>query len=321
MPLQLPNLDDRRYADLVEEARALIPTYAPQWTNHNPSDPGIMLVELFAFLAEMLIYRLNRVTSNNVLSFLKLLNGPDWRPLGRQPEELTPAEIAEQIPATINRMRKLERAISGQDFETLAREADDRVARSLCLPRRNMEADLERDRAGHVSVIVLPKPEAEAELDDIIKVVTDDLAGVAGDPSKPAKTLLTTRLHVVGPRYLTVKIKVKVMPRDDVEAVTAKKQVVAAVKAFLDPHRGGEHKKGWPFGRNVFVSEILSLLDQLPGIDFVYHDEDEDKVKMETDATDRRIPRTSGDLIGLEVKPYELVKVEITEADVETPPE
>src|SRR5690349_4133941 len=53
MPLPLPNLDDRSYTDLVEEARRLIPTYAPEWTNHNPSDPGIMLIELFAYLTEM----------------------------------------------------------------------------------------------------------------------------------------------------------------------------------------------------------------------------------------------------------------------------
>ena len=54
MPIRLPNLDDRRYAELVEEALELIPVHAPQWTNHNPSDPGIMLVELFAYLTEML---------------------------------------------------------------------------------------------------------------------------------------------------------------------------------------------------------------------------------------------------------------------------
>jgi hypothetical protein len=57
MSLQLPNLDDRSYEDLVQEALALIPTHAPQWTNHNPSDPEITLVELFAFLTEATIYR------------------------------------------------------------------------------------------------------------------------------------------------------------------------------------------------------------------------------------------------------------------------
>ena len=48
MPLRLPNLDDRRYADLMTEARRLISLYDPEWTNHNPSDPGITVVELFA---------------------------------------------------------------------------------------------------------------------------------------------------------------------------------------------------------------------------------------------------------------------------------
>jgi hypothetical protein len=57
VPLQIPVLDDRRFADLVDEARSLIPTYAPAWTNHNPSDPGITLIEMFAHISEMLMYR------------------------------------------------------------------------------------------------------------------------------------------------------------------------------------------------------------------------------------------------------------------------
>ena len=75
MPLPIPVLDDRRFADLFTEARSLIPTYAPEWTNHNPSDPGITLIELFAHLTEMLIYRLDRVTTANTVAFLNLLDG------------------------------------------------------------------------------------------------------------------------------------------------------------------------------------------------------------------------------------------------------
>ena len=75
MTLPLPDLDDRTFADLVAEAR-LIRTYQPEWTNYNPSDPGITLVELFAWLAEMLIYRADQVTDRHRLAFLKLLNGP-----------------------------------------------------------------------------------------------------------------------------------------------------------------------------------------------------------------------------------------------------
>lgn len=73
MALPIPNLDDKTFDELFEEARALIPRYAPEWTDHNLSDPGITLVDLFAWLTEMQIYSLNRVTDKNVLKFLRLL--------------------------------------------------------------------------------------------------------------------------------------------------------------------------------------------------------------------------------------------------------
>ena len=68
-----PNLDDRQFEDIVEEAIRLIPQYCPEWTNFNPSDPGITLLELFAWMTEMVIYRLNRVPEKNYLAFLNLL--------------------------------------------------------------------------------------------------------------------------------------------------------------------------------------------------------------------------------------------------------
>jgi hypothetical protein len=67
------NLDDRSWQDLVDEMRALIPKYAPQWTDSNPGDLGISLIELFAWLAEGIIYRLNQVPEKNYLAFLNLL--------------------------------------------------------------------------------------------------------------------------------------------------------------------------------------------------------------------------------------------------------
>ncbi len=71
--LEPPNLDDRTWQQIVDQARALIPTYAPQWTDHNPSDPGIALIELFAFLVEGLIYRLNRVPDKMMIEFFNLI--------------------------------------------------------------------------------------------------------------------------------------------------------------------------------------------------------------------------------------------------------
>jgi Baseplate J-like protein len=74
MSVALTNLDDRRWADLVEEGRTLIPFYSPEWTDHNVHDPGITLLELFAWLAEMDIYRLNRIPERHLRKFLSLVS-------------------------------------------------------------------------------------------------------------------------------------------------------------------------------------------------------------------------------------------------------
>jgi len=68
-----PKLDDRSFHDIVEEAISMIPRYAPEWTNHNPSDPGITLIELAAWMTDLLIYRLNQVPDKNYIAFLNLL--------------------------------------------------------------------------------------------------------------------------------------------------------------------------------------------------------------------------------------------------------
>jgi predicted phage baseplate assembly protein len=85
MPLldNLPAIDDRRYGDLVAEARTRIPRYTPEWTDLNDNEPGIAIVQLMAWLSEMLIYRLGQVPKLNTIKFLELLG-----------IELTPAQPA-----------------------------------------------------------------------------------------------------------------------------------------------------------------------------------------------------------------------------------
>ena len=67
------NLDDRTFDDIKNEAIRLIPRYCPEWTNHNESDPGITLIELFSWMTEMTLYRLNKVPAKTYLSMLELI--------------------------------------------------------------------------------------------------------------------------------------------------------------------------------------------------------------------------------------------------------
>jgi hypothetical protein len=85
MALPVPNLDNRTFEQLLQEARKSISNYASQWTNHNPADPGITLIELFAWLAEIASYRINLVTNEHRLKYLKLL--------GIRPQGILPATV------------------------------------------------------------------------------------------------------------------------------------------------------------------------------------------------------------------------------------
>src|SRR5213592_22175 len=60
MALTAPNLDDRRFQDLVDDAKRLVQRNTKAWTDHNVSDPGVTLIEAFAFMTDQLLYRLNR---------------------------------------------------------------------------------------------------------------------------------------------------------------------------------------------------------------------------------------------------------------------
>ena len=85
MPVPLPNLDRRRWLDLVDEGRALIPRHAPGWTDFNVHDPGITLIELIAWQIEQELYRSNRVTARQRAKFLALV--------GFRPQGATPARV------------------------------------------------------------------------------------------------------------------------------------------------------------------------------------------------------------------------------------
>src|ERR1044071_8799065 len=93
MPLDLyvPTIDDRRFDDIKAEVRTRIARYTPEWnpvwTDVNDNDPGIILADLFAWMTDMLLYRMGKVPALNYLKFLELLG------IKLQPAEPAHAEI------------------------------------------------------------------------------------------------------------------------------------------------------------------------------------------------------------------------------------
>jgi predicted phage baseplate assembly protein len=117
---RLPVLDDRRFEELVAEARTRIPRYTREWTDFNDSDPGFTLVQLFAWLGELLLFRMNQVPALNRIKFLELIG-----------IHLEPARPA-------------------QAWLSFEADADPSTPAVVELPRRTQLASAESDEAGPV---------------------------------------------------------------------------------------------------------------------------------------------------------------------------
>jgi Baseplate J-like protein len=249
MPIQLPNLDDRTYDDLVAEALHLIPTYAPEWTNYNPSDPGITLIEVFAYLTELLIYRLDRVTDENKAMFLKLIDAPEFQ---SQPT------LDGKIRKTIEVIRTTDRAITRADFERLALQSNPQIARAHCIPKINLLSDSNTRRSAYVSIVVVPKEGkvSQNQIDTVAEYLDE-------------RRLITTRISVVAPVFLEIGVQAKLFLNPDAIADKVKESAKNKLQNFFDPLKGGQTGTGWEFGRSIYISEIYELLDKLSGVDYV----------------------------------------------------
>lgn len=84
MALPSPDLDDRRFQDLVDDAKRMVMRRCPEWTDHNVSDPGVTLIETFAFMTDQLLFRLNKVPDRMYVKFLELLGARLMPPVPAQ---------------------------------------------------------------------------------------------------------------------------------------------------------------------------------------------------------------------------------------------
>jgi hypothetical protein len=298
--LPIPNLDDRRFADLVAEGRAMIPRYAPEWTNYNPSDPGITLLELFAWLTEMILYRLNHVSEDNYRAFLDLIG------VRRAVDETTESAIRRAIRSlgahsravTLDDFEVLARHAASSAFKVLATKVDEQVGElrledfevvagepATQIVRAKALADSNLDKTtpsaeGHVSVVILPSAQAlglgsaavartcAAWTTAVASERMRDLTRRVRQNLEPFR-LLTTVIHIVAPEFVPVSLALEIVPTPDMVPADVLARVDTRIRTFLDAYEGGEAGTGWPFGRAVYRSELYQLMEAVTGVDHV----------------------------------------------------
>ncbi len=257
MPIPLENLDNKTYDELVRDALARIPIYAPSWTDRNETDPGVTFIELFAWLADMQIYSLNRIDDKSRIKFLKLL--------GIHLAEGSGGRDAETLNEVIARARKdlrdVTRCVTSSDYESLTMECPGvELARVKALPR--FHPDLGKDICNLVSVAVIPDtkempPEISDEDLDRVRQYLEEYR------------ILGTDLYVIRPEYIKVRVNATVVRDPRYLSKTVADSVVSKLTAFLDPLKDVPQGGGWPFGRPVYLSEVIQVIDNADGVDHV----------------------------------------------------
>ncbi len=255
MPLSVPNLDDRTFDQLAAEARSLLPRYSPEWTDHNPSDPGITLLELFAFLAETAIYQLNRIPERSLENFAALVG------VKREPGEKIEGVLRRSAEENHFRFR----AVTQEDYEALAREAaPGLIARAKVVITLEEKENVSPEEQT-LQVILLPDDALDPEPDPSPGLCQRVFAFLR------QRGLITTRIRTRGAEYTAVKVGI-VAVRDAGARMTAgavEEAVRGAVLRFLNPVRGGTRGEGWEFGRPVYRSELYQVIEGSPGVDHV----------------------------------------------------
>jgi hypothetical protein len=251
MPLTVPKLDDRNFDQLAAEAKALIPRSFPDWTDYNASDPGITLLELFAFLIEATIYQINRVPERSLEHFAALVG------VKRAPKE----PIDQTLHRALEEIRFNFRAITEADFEILAQEAAPGLiarAKAVVPLDENVQNQI-------IKVIIVPN-----QLGNPTPTPTRELRQSVSTFLRQ-RCLITTRPIPVAPTYEQISIEVSVISDNGsrFNKAMVQQSVENAIRNFLDPLKGGTDGTGWEFGRSVFRSELYQVIEGLRGVDHV----------------------------------------------------
>jgi hypothetical protein len=285
MAIPQPNLDDRTYDQLVAEGRALIARHCPAWTDYNPSDPGITLLELFAYLAEAAIYQINRIPERSLERYALLVG------VARNPGE----PIAQTLARAAAALGQRSRAITDDDFEALLLNSNLKIARC-----RTVAMTLPAPPPNGIGAATSPQFFPADSLVKIIIVPADPAADV-GALCKQAyellmpRTLIATRIAVTPPDYTAVQLTITVVRTVDsrlgVSALTT--GVTTSVTTYFDDRKGGLDGAGWPFGRPVYRSDLYRLIEDLDGVDHVAQLLMHDDASPEDDASREAISLVS----------------------------
>jgi len=153
-----------------------------------------------------------------------------------------------------------DRAVTAEDFETLALRASNSIARAKCLPSD--------EKSGEVSLIIVPRGD-DKNLDLGRKLIPPPELCRFVKNFLGERRLITTIVHVQKPAYVEISIKVTLIRRTVGASERLRNEVERRIRTYLHPLLGGKEGKGWPFGRPIYRSDLVHLIEDIPGLESI----------------------------------------------------
>ena len=165
-------------------------------------------------------------------------------------------------------LRNQTRAVTADDFEYLAVQASPDIARAKCLAS-GQGSDSQVIPPGVVRLLLVPRiddfegpiPKDQLDLLPAVRSVVQEYID--------ERRLLAMRVEIAPPEYqpIAIEAQVRVKPGIDFDKVTA--GVKQKLYQYINPVWGGPKGQGWPFGRGLFSSEVYSVIQSVPDVDYV----------------------------------------------------
>lgn len=232
--------------------------------------------------------------------YIDRVSNPEDADGGSDKEEIN--KVVERGPQTLKHRN---RAVTYEDFVWLVKEASPKVIRVKCLPTTDTFL---QNHPGWVTLIIVPESEDQkpvpsqqliAEIENYISERTATyLISYSSHPSQ---------INLIGPGYLKVWVEATVQFTSISEAKTIEGRIIDTLNQFFHPLYGGPEKKGWEFGRNVYISEVYEVIENTEGVDHVetlvlnasaqIYRVSMEKVKFEISYPEKSIVRTKDDKI------------------------
>jgi predicted phage baseplate assembly protein len=173
-------------------------------------------------------------------------------------------ELAKTRAPSVIRVQN--RAVTAEDYEFLARESAREVARVRCIQPAGRQGD---PSPGTVYLLVVPHVQTQAH-----EINPDDLALSEALKQQimdflEERRLLTVRLEIREPEYVVVTVEAQVKAARHLSPERVQQRVIQRLYTFLNPFTGGEDRQGWPFGRDLFVSDVYAAIQGTEGVQYV----------------------------------------------------